>query len=224
MSVLVVGDVHGCYKTLQKLLEDFPSHRICMVGDLIDRGPQSLDVVQFVIDNQDRIKCVRGNHEEMMIRANRNARFGDVSQWLQNGGDIVSEAYEARPELLEPHLQFMEGLPYYIKFEDLKDEEGRYLIVSHSVIIDKDLEYCINNQSIIWGRRFPQGDVSKGEWFNIFGHTPVEAPNLTPWYCNIDTGAVYDGFETTSGGTFQGHLTGMLWPEMEVVMQKNVDR
>ena len=62
--MIIIGDVHGCYKTLIALIEKLPKDRnITFVGDLIDRGPGSKDVVEFVRKNNYR--CVRGNHEDM---------------------------------------------------------------------------------------------------------------------------------------------------------------
>lgn len=211
--MVCIGDIHGCYKTFQELLKEFPDDKICLVGDLIDRGADSVDVVQFVMDNQDRIKCVRGNHEQMMIefyRSGGKARMGDI--WLQNGGKKVYDAYKYKygGQKLTDHLHFLESLPYYIEFKDITDEDGRYLLVSHSIAINENLEACAANQSLIWGRHIPDEDPSKGKWFNVFGHTPIQVPMITDWYANIDTGAVF-GY----------HLTALKFPELECVMKKH---
>lgn len=215
--MIVVGDIHGTYKTFQKLLRNFPGQQICIVGDLVDRGPSSVDVVQFVMDNQDRIKCVRGNHEEMMIDFYRNGARESMGEiWFINGGKRVYDSYKYKhPQKLERHLTFLESLPYYIEFPELKNKEGRYLVVSHSVIINENIEACVENQSIIWGRRFPEKDVSKGKWFNIFGHTPIETPNITDWWANIDTGSCF-----VLG---LGHLTAIEWPSLNCTMFKNIE-
>ena len=65
-KVIVVGDIHGCFDTFKELEKQFPDDAtISLVGDLVDRGPKSMDVVQHVINK--RYDCVRGNHEQMMI-------------------------------------------------------------------------------------------------------------------------------------------------------------
>jgi serine/threonine protein phosphatase 1 len=210
----VIGDVHGEYKALQKLLKEIPAtDPICFVGDLMDRGPESVEVIQFVMDNYDRMKCVKGNHSQMMLEfyeSGARSRMGDV--WLMNGGKKVYDAYKYKHgnQKLTDHLNFLRSLPYYIEFKDVKDEDGRYLLVSHSVAVSTDLERCVASESLIWGRHFPEADPSAGKWYNIYGHTPLEFPYITDWCANIDTGAC-----------FGGHLTALKYPEMECKMVKN---
>jgi serine/threonine protein phosphatase 1 len=212
--MIIVGDVHGCFETLKKVTAKFPTEQICIVGDLVDRGPQSVDVVQYVMDNRSRISCVKGNHEHMMLEFYRNGgepRMFDI--WLANGGRKVFEEYQRRPELLESHLEFLEALPFYIKYPDLKDDDGRYLVVSHSIITSPDIDLCVKSEAIIWGRYFPKRDPSDGEWFNVYGHTPIKVPIVNKWSANIDTGAC-----------FGGYLTTLAWPSLELVMFKHCDK
>lgn len=58
--MIVIGDVHGEYDMLMRLMDTLPHKNIIFVGDLIDRGPDSSKVVSFVKDNG--YKCVVGNH------------------------------------------------------------------------------------------------------------------------------------------------------------------
>ena len=67
-NIYIVSDVHGCYKSLLALIEQFPNKqnsKIVFVGDLVDRGKNSYDVVKFVMEN--KYDCVKGNHEEMLL-------------------------------------------------------------------------------------------------------------------------------------------------------------
>ncbi|MCR9145081.1 MAG: metallophosphoesterase [bacterium] len=64
--MIIIGDVHGCYKSLRALVKKCPPEPICFVGDLIDRGPDSKGVVEFV--RGEGHQCVLGNHEELMIK------------------------------------------------------------------------------------------------------------------------------------------------------------
>lgn len=218
MSVVCIGDIHGCYRTFKKLLKEFPNDPICLVGDLVDRGPASVDVIQFVMDNYDRIKCVKGNHEVMMLDFYKNGGRASMSDiWLHNGGKRVYDAYKYKygSTKLATHIDFLEKLPFYLEFPEVKNDEGQYLLVSHSVAINADLERCAATQSLIWGRDFPEQDPSNGKWFNIFGHTPTPTPILTDWCANIDTGCCFGDTHPT-----YGHLTALKFPELEVVMVK----
>ena len=101
--MIIIGDVHGCYDTLVALLDKLPDDDVCFVGDLIDRGPKSKDVVELV-KNGDYF-CVLGNHEDMAIdqtirwksESHHPRYFQDM--WLNNGGITAIESYGEDPDL-----------------------------------------------------------------------------------------------------------------------------
>ena len=79
-SVIVIGDVHGCYKTLMALLKKLPKDiPIVMVGDLVDRGPRNREVINWVRSNN--VPCVVGNHEVLMA----SPHFSERQVWMMNG-------------------------------------------------------------------------------------------------------------------------------------------
>lgn len=63
----IIGDIHGCFKTFKALLSEInynkKNDKLFLVGDLINRGPDSLSVLEYVYDNQDSCEFVLGNHE-----------------------------------------------------------------------------------------------------------------------------------------------------------------
>lgn len=67
MATYAIGDVHGCFDTLQNLLRriryDRRQDRLWLVGDLVNRGPRSLDVLRWAVEEEDRIVVVLGNHD-----------------------------------------------------------------------------------------------------------------------------------------------------------------
>src|SRR3954449_801350 len=89
-----IGDIHGRLDLLSALLAQIEQHRagrdrtIVFLGDYIDRGPDSVGVVATVRSLQARephaIVCLKGNHEDLMLRAYRDER--EVDLWIMNGG------------------------------------------------------------------------------------------------------------------------------------------
>jgi serine/threonine protein phosphatase 1 len=117
---IIIGDVHGHYDTLLTLLENVAltqDDRVYFLGDLIDRGPKSAQVVQFVMENN--YPCLLGNHEAMLLEVVSGSKASvEIYQgWLQSGGYATVESYQNRipPE----HIDWMKQLPLYIDLGDL---------------------------------------------------------------------------------------------------------
>lgn len=93
----IIGDVHGCVKSLHALIEQLPqkdkSHLV-FVGDLIDRGCDSAHVVEFVKNGG--YDCIKGNHEAVMVEAYET---NDMHDWLSygNGGEQTMLSYAHLP-------------------------------------------------------------------------------------------------------------------------------
>ncbi|NER78639.1 MAG: serine/threonine protein phosphatase [Leptolyngbya sp. SIO1D8] len=119
---IFIGDVHGHYDGLMSLLKEIAptsEDRLYFVGDLIDRGAQSAQVVDFVYQNSH--PCVLGNHEQLLLNAfakdrlNGNALHG----WLYSGGQATLSSYENNPDLLNEHLAWLRTLPLYLDLDDI---------------------------------------------------------------------------------------------------------
>ena len=96
--IYAIGDVHGRYDLLCRIFEKIEAHsatlppnrntNIILLGDLIDRGPQSAQVLEFLFNLQKRNKnftVLLGNHEELMIRA-ISGEPGMLRAWIKLGG------------------------------------------------------------------------------------------------------------------------------------------
>src|SRR5689334_14179398 len=120
--IYAVGDIHGSYYKLARLLKHCNGHsgprkaRFVCVGGYIDRGQHSREVVELLIDLQKtrpgEICCLRGNDEYMLSRA---LDAGDKGLWLCSGGDMMLRSYgvtsaEAMPE---EHLVWVDKLPHF---------------------------------------------------------------------------------------------------------------
>src|SRR5262245_41504688 len=96
MRTLAIGDIHGCAQALRALLDAVqptPEDLIVTLGDYVDRGPDSYDVLEQLIQlrRTGRLIALRGNHEEMMLRARQND--AELGEWLLCGGKQALKSY-----------------------------------------------------------------------------------------------------------------------------------
>ncbi|WHS62282.1 metallophosphoesterase [Pseudomonas sp. G2-4] len=115
----VVGDIHGHFKLLTKALDklDFNTEvdRIFSVGDLIDRGPDSIEVLNWL--EKPWFHAVRGNHEHMLIEC--ISGHGDISRHIRNGGAWL---YELQPVAQRELLKVLQELPLIIEINLSNDQ------------------------------------------------------------------------------------------------------
>lgn len=112
MKYFIIGDVHGCYDELQELLDmaalTSDDHIIC-IGDMVDRGPKSAEVLNFFRATPNA-RSIQGNHERKHVRAFRGDTEMAASQiitWTQIGKDDYPAA-----------IDYMDGLPRYLELPD----------------------------------------------------------------------------------------------------------
>lgn len=118
MRRFVIGDIHGCSKALRSLIEAIKPEavdEIVFLGDYIDRGPDSRDVVQQILELRERCQVItlRGNHEIMLLGVALGGL--DDTVWLENGGVATVTSYGGKVgRIPADHLEFFQGLePYY---------------------------------------------------------------------------------------------------------------
>ena len=193
----IIGDVHGEYDLLLELIEKLPNRDLIFVGDLIDRGQKSRQVVELVI--KEKYKCVLGNHEQMMIYSLSHPDILFYSEmWSKNGGKRTLHSYYNEEgvldfALLTTHKDWMEQLPpvYYVNAN---------IIVSHSKclhILTKEnlsrLDSVKIKEEICWNR---DDGIEVTDKLNIHGHSIINNVFLDKSSINIDTGAHKRGILT----------------------------
>ncbi len=97
--IFAIGDIHGCYRSLDTLLglvQPNTDDIVVTLGDYVDRGPMSSRVIDCLIelDHSTRLVPLRGNHECMMTLA-RNS-LHDARRWMVNGGAETLDSYTGR--------------------------------------------------------------------------------------------------------------------------------
>lgn len=224
-QIYIIGDVHGCFNTLLELIKQFPNKeksQICFVGDVLDRGLFSCDVVELIMQND--YKMVMGNHERRLLNnqlefLNNKVPF-DRSWFFGNGGEATYRSYFGQSmKFKQRHIDFLEQRPVYLEFKDYKTQNGEHLVVSHSAVGNmwelRNDKYASEEfkRHLLSGR----GDeMQVSSIFNVYGHTPVREVKFYKNSADIDTGCVFNevGFDK---------LSALEFPSMKIYTQRNVE-
>jgi predicted MPP superfamily phosphohydrolase len=222
---IVIGDIHGCYKTLKKLTEEklkiTPSDHLYFIGDYIDRGPASQQVLDYLIElkwQSYNIYPIRGNHEEMLLKAISDNKF--IHAWYNNGAEETLKSFDIPDNLLfeydgiklipEKYIHFISNLPYFIVLDD-------YIIVHAGLNFKLDQPFD-DKESMLWMRNINYDAIKAENKKIIHGHTPMPSVSILSdlrdkqnKVINIDSGCVYKdlpgygklmAYDLDSGETF----------------------
>ncbi len=230
----IVGDVHGCFEELVKLLQELgyvveqveskleigPNYvvsaphgrRIVFVGDLCDRGPESPRVLRLVMDmvNSKIAFCVPGNHDDKLLRM----LSGNKVQ-LRHGLEKTMAQLEG------VNVQFLDEVKSFIvRLSSHLELDGGSLVVAHAGLkasmhgrsSGEVHAFCLYGETT--GETDEFGLPVRHNWAGeyegnalvVYGHTPVPEPIWQKNTVNIDTGCV-----------FGGKLTALRYPERQIV-------
>ena len=179
--VLAIGDVHGMYEKLIKLMDKIrfnpDEDLLIFLGDYIDRGPDPGRCLQYIFALQqqypDVVVCLMGNHEVMMSsyfmqkRGSYNNLIVDYAgSWLDNGGlETLKQLDEMDEGTKEELLQWVMNLPVKYQYQD-------YFFCHAGV--DPDVPLAVQNEFDMLWRRQQWWEQYKGEETLVVGHTPVQ--------------------------------------------------
>ncbi|MBY4675116.1 metallophosphoesterase [Marinobacterium arenosum] len=190
-----VGDLHGHFTLLLRKLRQIgfnpDADRLFSVGDLIDRGPDSMKCMGMMFEPW--FWAVRGNHEEMMFDA--LLRDGSIDLWLWNGGGWMAK--ENMEELKALAQMLDKWLPCAIELESAAGHVG----IVHAEVPGDDWAgvEAGDIKTMTWARRRVSErrcNPVRGIDAVICGHTPVSEPMRLGNVNYIDTGAFTTGHLT----------------------------
>ncbi|MEE4214265.1 MAG: metallophosphoesterase family protein [Bacteroidales bacterium] len=211
--LFAIGDSHGCYESLETLVHDVvragKKDKIILLGDYIDRGPDSKPVLDFIMTLMDEgydVVPLRGNHEDMMIKAALSPM--DNYNWMRNGGyeTLNSFGVTSVEEIDSRYMEFVSSLPFYHR-------EDKFIFV-HGGFNDDIPDPFEDTYSMIWERRYEYHSAVFKDKTIVHGHRPHALSELeeqlekSPSVINIDTGCVY-GKEHGLGDLTAIELRGM---------------
>jgi len=172
-DIYVVGDVHGCRETLERLLDTLgpsPDDLVVFVGDLLRKGPDSSGTLELVRERPN-LRTVRGNNEQKLI-----------------------EGRASLASLTDDDLAYLASLPVILSWDDVMVVHGG---VDHrKPLAEHTLTELLNARSLA-----PEGGYERPYWFEtrgdlprvFFGHTVLAEPLVSRYAVGLDTGCVYGG-------------------------------
>jgi len=191
-----IGDIHGCFDSLKELIENKiqlrKNDKLIFLGDYIDRGSNSKEVIDYIIELQENdydVVTLLGNHESMLVDAYNNE--GALSKWIQNGGSETLKSFEINSlkDLDSKYLNFFNSLKLYFELDE-------YLFV-HAGFNDELENPFVDKYSMLWKSRDRYFNPLLTNRIIIHGHSPVsietceEQIKNNSKVINIDAGCVY---------------------------------
>lgn len=178
--IYCTSDVHGNRKAFEDILTAIdlqPSDTLFIIGDIVDRGPHGIEVLQEVMRNPNMV-FLMGNHELMMLQTFTGGAFkgrGSHDLWLYNGGDVTERAF-SKLSVSEQIgiLDFLKNAGY----ERELSVNGEDFLLVHAA---PGCCYGERTQSerrmsvkefVVWHRSRPEEKLCDGKTV-IFGHTPT---------------------------------------------------
>lgn len=200
MLTIVIGDIHGMAAKLQNLLGQIDLwlqtnartelRQLIFLGDYIDRGPHVREVLQIVQRLQVAGSiCLRGNHEELMLRATEAER--DLTNFLANGGEATITSLRT-PAAFQRAQEWIRALP------TSHEDDLRYYVhagIRPGVPLDQQTA-----ETKLWIRDSFLRHIGPFSKYIVHGHTPTmyldpqqTTPDVRDNRCNVDTGAGLTG-------------------------------
>lgn len=228
MKTFVVGDIHGRCAQLHNLLDMLPrdesADQLVFLGDLIDRGPDVPGCVEHVLNlctaNPERVLCLRGNHEQMLLD------FLDEAStiWMETvtGGERTFEQYTETPLRLRTdadfdaarnliaekipagQIEFFRQLPLYY--------EDDFALYVHAGLENGKHPRESSPHALLWTRDMDFYKSYRGKPC-VFGHTPTA---FLPWRGRVGRHGIYlfhSSIGIDTGNNLHSPLTCLSLPD-----------
>lgn len=198
--LFAIGDIHGCFDSLKQLIEEkiqlTTSDKLLLLGDYIDRGPKSKEVIDYILDLKNKgfdLITLSGNHEQMLLDAWEEEDF--VGLWMINGGKATLQSFGIKDvkNLDVNYLNFFKSLKLYTELEN-------YLFV-HAGFNDEAENPFEDTFHMIWKCRQKYMHPLLKDKIIVHGHCTIPAKTcderikMKDRVINLDTGCVYSDYK-----------------------------
>ncbi|MFZ4635591.1 MAG: metallophosphoesterase family protein [Saprospiraceae bacterium] len=230
MSKFAISDIHGCSKTFLALLDKIKfssSDELYLLGDYVDRGPDSkgvLDIIMQLQANGYAVHCLRGNHEQLVLYALTSLE--GLENWAAGDGQTTLDSFGVArfTDIPAPYVAFLNGLHHIIYVDE-------YILV-HAGLNFRLPDPVGDPWSLLTIRHW-QDDINRAWLKNrivVHGHTPMMRDAIVfqcedlvnQQYLDIDGGCVYAPPKYTSR-IGMGYLCAFDMERRQVSFQRNVE-
>ena len=226
VRVYAIGDVHGCKKEMVRLLAVIERHRagyagsthLVFLGDLVDRGPDSSGVLEYVLTAElpaNKLTFLMGNHEEIMLDC-YEGKTEQYSTWLRFGGLETMASYGVARETIFSrdfdlgHSMRVAVPPKHISFLRSFEDTlrlGDYLFVHAGIRPGTKLDDQLP-RDLRWITREFLTDKTEHGFTVVHGHTITPKVTKRRNRIGVDTGCYRSG--NLSALILEGHMTSVL--------------
>ncbi|WP_018476321.1 metallophosphoesterase family protein [Pontibacter roseus] len=223
MARYAITDIHGCARTFRTLvleqLQLKKQDELYLLGDFVNKGPDSKGVIDFVLHLQKQhyqVHCLRGNHDQMLLQS---ASKGEAALNLsEQEKRLVLQSFDIHDFKKLPPLyaNFLDSLPYYLELPDYYLVHAGFDFHQEDIFKDKDAMLNIRNYEVDW-------EKLSGKQL-VHGHTPTPLHSIKKSAShnnskiNLDAGCVY--YRNAS----YGNLAALDLDSKELSVQCNLDR
>ncbi|MFC2137190.1 metallophosphoesterase family protein [Bacteroidota bacterium] len=218
----VIGDIHGCLKTFQKLLTSInfaKNDQLFLIGDYIDRGPESKNVLDFIIDlnNNPNVYPLLGNHEKTLLELN-NEEFRFLEFHLAKNQEL--NLLDGK-KINTKYLDFIESLPFFYELD-------------HFFIVHAGFDFNKNNpfeeySAMLEIRNMPYNSIIAKNKTIVIGHQPTNKDEIIYKVNNrekvihLDNGIAYRKKHKVYDYTKMGNLVALNLDSFELFFEENID-
>jgi serine/threonine protein phosphatase 1 len=187
--VLAIGDVHGCLRALERLIDlvaPTDADKLVFLGDYVDRGPDSRGVINWLMEHQQQLNLItlRGNHDQIMLDARNNVET--LWAWQTFGGTEALASYDTSPG--EPWVEAVPQTHWdFLESTDLYHETSDHIFVHGALAPDLALSEQ-SPQTMLWARFHDIEPHQSGKRI-VCGHTSQKSGSIAvlPHAICIDT-------------------------------------
>lgn len=223
MARYALTDIHGCARTFKALvleqLQLQKTDELYILGDLVNKGPDSKGVIDFILELQQQayqVHCLRGNHDQMLLNAVKKGpkalTLTDTEQKLV----LQSFGIDRFEELPKVYCKFLKALPYYLKLPDYYLVHAGFNFAKADIFKDKDAMLNLRGYKVDWEKLDNK--------LLLHGHTPLALHSIKKAVAhkkpclNLDAGCVY--YRNAS----LGNLVALDLDTQKLFVQPNQDR